>query len=331
MPSARYGSPLRLMWLLLGLIYLFPGLWKFVLAGSAWVFGDQLRDILFFMWFEQSGGWRATIVVDQHPLLYRAMAAAAITFELGFVCMVFTRWRRWLAVVGLGFHAGVYALMTIPFASLAACYLMLFDHSRWMTALSRRFRTWRSACWPVSHEPKNAGVAPYEAPLLFRTEERARAQWAVGLVLIGGNICMGCLGRDGWPFTVYPRFANSVLAPHVQKPLIVIHDEAGRETKVDHVSLREQLSATEMAALLAELRADVGIESRRRLLEVTLERWSASAVPLARALARACRITIRRAVYSTFPRDKGAAPIAVSDLGTFGVSPCGRTTETARE
>jgi hypothetical protein len=39
--SVAYGLPLRLAWVILGLVYLFPGLWKLSL-GTAWWTGDSL-------------------------------------------------------------------------------------------------------------------------------------------------------------------------------------------------------------------------------------------------------------------------------------------------
>ena len=49
-PSRRYGLPLRLTWLLIGVAYFFPGMWKIAGGGGDWIAGDILRQRLWDKW-----------------------------------------------------------------------------------------------------------------------------------------------------------------------------------------------------------------------------------------------------------------------------------------
>ena len=53
LPPARapeYGVPIRIAWLLLGMVFFFPGLWKLRTAGLGWITGDTLRNQMYWKW-----------------------------------------------------------------------------------------------------------------------------------------------------------------------------------------------------------------------------------------------------------------------------------------
>lgn len=121
-----YGLPLRLCWLLLGVIYLFPGVWKFLSAGWAWAFSDNVRNQLYEHW-SRLEDFVPIVPVDRWPLAYQLAGLATIIFELAFLPLLFTRWRRWLVAAGLVFHNMTWLFMRLSFATLQVCYVMLID------------------------------------------------------------------------------------------------------------------------------------------------------------------------------------------------------------
>ncbi len=129
-PSVAYSLPLRFAWILIGLIYFFPGFWKTWLGGYEWVAGDAVKYIMHGKWFDLSP-WTPLFRVDKNPLVYRAGGLATLLFELGFIFLVFFRRTRLLAALGgLAFHLQTYAFMGISFYPLMACYVVFFDWRR---------------------------------------------------------------------------------------------------------------------------------------------------------------------------------------------------------
>ena len=137
-PARVYGLPLCFVWLLIGMIYFFPGFWKAWERGYEWVAGDQLKFIMQTKWFDPDG-WSPPFRLDKYPLLYRFLGLGTILFELLFILFVFTPRTRLLAAVsGLGFHAGTYILMQISFYPLVVCYVVFFDWHRILRRVGRR-------------------------------------------------------------------------------------------------------------------------------------------------------------------------------------------------
>ena len=102
--SLSYAIPLRLVWLLIGVLYFFPGFWKFVISGTDWALSENLKFKLYSKWFVL-GGWEPFFRVDQYPFLYKSGAVATILFELGFIfALLFPTTRIIFAVWGISFH-----------------------------------------------------------------------------------------------------------------------------------------------------------------------------------------------------------------------------------
>jgi len=125
--SRAYALPLRLVWLLIGVMYFFPGFWKWWSAGIDWALSDNLRFIMYTRWTEV-GDWTPFFRIDRYPLLYQAGAAGTIAFELSFIFLIFFPRLRLLAVAqALAFHTMTRVLMQIWFDSLVRCYVAFFD------------------------------------------------------------------------------------------------------------------------------------------------------------------------------------------------------------
>jgi predicted DCC family thiol-disulfide oxidoreductase YuxK len=136
-PSMAYAVPLRFVWLLVGLIYVFPGFWKLWSSGFDWAFSDNLSLQMHAKWLEY-GDWTPFFRLDQHPLLSQAAAFLTIVFEISFVFLIFFPRVRLLAPLGgLLFHTLTYVFMVI-FFNVTAVYVAFVDWS----ALSMRLGRW---------------------------------------------------------------------------------------------------------------------------------------------------------------------------------------------
>src|SRR5262249_24368402 len=136
-PSMAYALPLRFVWLLVGLIYFFPGFWKLWSSGFDWAFSDNLSLQMHAKWLEY-GDWTPFFRLDHHPLLSQAAAFLTIVFEISFVFLIFFPRVRLLAPLGgFLFHTLTYVFMVI-FFNVTAVYVAFVDWS----ALSMRLGRW---------------------------------------------------------------------------------------------------------------------------------------------------------------------------------------------
>ena len=215
-PSRAYALPLRFAWLLIGVIYFFPGFWKVAFSGLDWALSDNLRFKMYASWINYAG-WTPLFRLDQYPLLYRLGALATIAFELLFIfAVLLPRWRRVAVIGGLLFHLATRAFMGIFFSSLVVCYVAFVDWHRIGVRLARRF--------VGARQPANAVRTAI-------SRRRTSATLAVGGVLLVVNGLCGFLLIDSWPFGVYPTFAT--MARPIA-PAVVLRVE-----KADGVVLRE--------------------------------------------------------------------------------------------
>ena len=137
-PSRRYGLPLRLTWLLIGVAYFFPGIWKIAGGGGDWIAGDILRQQLWNKWV-LLGGWTPLLRLDLFPLGYHIMGAGTLLFETLFiVAVLFPRVRPFAAVSGLSFHAGIQYFMRIFFWTLMIAYVTFVDWFRLFRSVGKR-------------------------------------------------------------------------------------------------------------------------------------------------------------------------------------------------
>lgn len=130
-----YALPLRFVWLLMGLVYFFPGFWKAWRAGARWALSDNLRLTMYQKWTE-FGDWAPAFRIDHYPVLYQAAGAATILFELSFLLLILFPLGRAVALVGgLAFHQMTNAFMRISFWHLQPMYVSFVDWAglgRWL-------------------------------------------------------------------------------------------------------------------------------------------------------------------------------------------------------
>ena len=130
--------PLQLVHAYLALIYLDAGLEK-LLRNPGWWQGDTLRQAIAatHLYWPLPWGWE----LAQSPRLAMAASSAVLAWELTFWASV--RWRRLavpMALFGLAFHAGTWALMDIAYLKYHGWAFAVILVPAWMGGSCRRGR-----------------------------------------------------------------------------------------------------------------------------------------------------------------------------------------------
>ncbi len=135
--SRAYALPLRLVWLTIGVLYFFPGFWKFWHSGFDWAFSENFKYQLHLKWMQRD--WVSPLRIDHLPILYMPAALATLVWEMGFLpAMFFPRLRMLGAVVGAMFHVSTRILMHISFWTLQTSYLSFFNWDAIFRRLGRK-------------------------------------------------------------------------------------------------------------------------------------------------------------------------------------------------
>ncbi|MES1206101.1 MAG: HTTM domain-containing protein [Pseudomonadota bacterium] len=212
----EYAAPLWTVRLLLGAVYLFPGVHKLATSGVGWASSDNLRHQLYWKWAQH--GVLPAFRIDHHAWLLQAAGIGVLVFELSFVfLMLFRRTRPVAALAGLAFHLASQAIFLIPFASLWLCYVALVDPR----PLGRYLATGGRPADPIVPLP------PASRPL-------ALPSVIVGALLLVGATVQGVRGQTrAYPFAAYPTFDR---APPTDMPdlTMVTVDESGARVEIPH-------------------------------------------------------------------------------------------------
>jgi len=246
--SAEYSIPLRLMWILMGVIYFFPGLGKLWSAGMHWAFSDNLKYRLYAKWYEHD--WQLPILrIDEWPVLLQVGGLFTIIFELLFIVMIFNDRTRYLAVVGgLLFHFSTKVFMFISFMSLQVCYVFLID---WYSLYRRIFPN-------KENDESTLGVAPHGLLPL------KSLPFLVGVFFIFINSVCGVLRIDTWPFGYYPVFSG-IKNSEIHSIQLVAHRSDGSSIVFDEANFRRKYSPERVRGLLRKLLREEGEQSERRV------------------------------------------------------------------
>ncbi len=261
-PARAYALPIRLMWLLIGVAYFFPG-WYKLRAGPRWVTSDNLQLLMYESWRHHHV--LPALRIDLYPWLCHAAAAGIIFFELGFIFLILPRRTRpFAALGGLLFHASTAYFMRIYFVELMLCYVVFVD---WQ-ALALRLR-------PDPPQRQPAAPTPDWRPSAL-----------VGSVLLALGVLCGAWGIYSWPFSVYPRFD----AVHTQPITTKL------EASLENASGRTRLRLPLRGAMLRHIaRLPEGEERDRRMRALAeLARGVAPLQP-------GDRVRIDAVTYSTLP------------------------------
>ncbi|HXH18542.1 MAG TPA: hypothetical protein VNJ07_05615, partial [Chitinophagales bacterium] len=192
--SARYGFPIKIAILLLGLIYFFPGFWKLWGAGFDWIFKCNMQYQMYVRW-SALNDWLPFFRLDNYPVLIVLCSIFVIAFEISFIFLAIRpAYRLWLILGGLIMHTGIFLFMKISFFALMLAYPVLVD-------------------WEMIYKKLRNGRAKQAAKdeINFKWKE---IKWLILLsaVLLGGNIIAGIAKVKSYPFACYPTF--DYMVPH---------------------------------------------------------------------------------------------------------------------
>lgn len=221
--ARAYALPLRCVWLFLGLIYFFPGLWKYVISGPQWFLSDNLRSRMLLQQFIREG-WEPLVHMEQFPILCQLGGLTTILLEIGFVLLIFLpRWRYVAAATALSFHFLVRHTLGISFWPIQMFYISFVDWYgiwNWMTG-----RTTRSTADPslATEEPNTAPDTASNSATTY-----PKAVVAVAAIVLVVNTLCGFTLLDSWPFGVYPTFAR-VIGPSFQSLSFAPVNKDGQE------------------------------------------------------------------------------------------------------
>jgi hypothetical protein len=175
-PSTAYTLPIRLSWLLLGSIYLFPGLWKLWNNGDLWLNGQRLYWELMDEWGQRKN-FDPPLRIDQQPTLLKLLGASTLIFEIGIFFAIFNRYTRIAAALAaVAFHVGVRLFLGIKYYAYVPLVLLI------------DFPTFGA----------------YKAAL-----PQARSMLAsaiVGCTLLALQAFVGLAQIDTWPVALHPKF-----------------------------------------------------------------------------------------------------------------------------
>lgn len=209
-PSTSYAVPVRFCWLLVGTMYLFPGLWKLWETGDQWFDGSKLAIEMLDKW-AQLPDFTPTYRFDRVRPLLIVLGAWTIVLEVGFFFMLFTRPTRVAAAlfassfhIGIGFTLGIWFSPFVPLILLADVP-EIFE----MRPLRPLLQFANNA---VALLPKFLGASP-EGADTRRSPRWSAASTLVGSVWLGGMFIAGLGPVDTWPIAIYPRFADRKSAP----------------------------------------------------------------------------------------------------------------------
>ena len=224
--SRAHGLAVRLAWIVIGLVFLFPGVHKLAEQGLGWALSDNLRNQMWWKW-TQDPSLLPALRIDRHPWALHTLGLLTIAFELSFLPLVLAPRTRAIAVLGAClFHAGTQYFMGIEFSVLWATYTMFVP---WQALLDRA-RPLR-APGPV---PSPAARRQQGSP-----DPALRVLAATSVPLFAGIAIFGAMGAmQAYPFACYPTFQWA--APdHMPALELVAIDHEGRERTFERASFQE--------------------------------------------------------------------------------------------
>lgn len=181
-PNYEYGLPLKLIWVLLGIIYFFSAIGKLSDLGLYWALSDNAVRQIQVEWITnyQHIPW---IRIDHYPLFIKASSFAALILEISFPFLIFHRQLRKIAILGgLSLHFFATYFMHLSMLNLQVIYFSFINLFRQNTVDS----------------------------LKFTIDSNFKKVLYIGLVMIVINFVYGALRIDSWPFSAYPSHSAKI-------------------------------------------------------------------------------------------------------------------------
>jgi hypothetical protein len=200
-PHVAYAIPIRFSWLLLGTMYLFPGLWKLWESGDLWMLGIKVRLVLLDKWSETYAAL-PHLRIDQSPMLLALFGMGTLVLEIGFSCALFRRKTRVIAgLLAASFHIGIGLSMDIWFDFWWPLIVLLE-----FPEVLRVFRVGPLAARIDAGKERQWPLGPVTAPNAILPRDSGASAFVVGAALLFAMSVAGLAPVDSWPIAVYPRF-----------------------------------------------------------------------------------------------------------------------------
>ena len=279
---------LRAAWLLLGLVYLAPGLAKLQQEVTAGWTGDNLRRIFWHEWFYRrlyDPSFRMPPRVDAlGPPVFELLGLGVIVFEVAFIGLVLVRpVRPALAVAGLAFHAGSGVLINIWFRHLVPAYVCLVDWSALGRSATGWLRRGERAAGAAAREPVAASLP---APLRLGSAFLIFSQLAISGLMLAQDVAGRTLPsghpvtrgfaaltslRPVWPFDMYPAFTGRAPADvNLWEARTILAN--GTEIRISPRAYQRALGSTARAGIVARALHDERDPERHRERSLQLAR-----------------------------------------------------------
>lgn len=225
----NYSLPIILIWILMGLIYFFPGFWKMWSNGLDWCLTDNVRNQFYFKWLHLGGGWNSWTPffrIDHYPVLYKASGLFTILFELSFLPLILNKTTRKFGILmGLFFHVGTLIFMKIFFIVLVLSYLT--------------FVNWNKI--PFLKEKGNlSSLSP-------SNKSHKTVKW-IGVGLILCCVIFGFGKWNSWPFTVYPTF-DSIVEVETNHLVFIGTETNGKKKELSNKAFYKEYSSERYSAI----------------------------------------------------------------------------------
>jgi hypothetical protein len=126
-PSVRYGWPIRTAMVVVAGGYLFSGINKLVFSGPAWVFGNNIRWVMYGISDENARPIGPALFVASHPLVAHLAAAATVLTEIGFPLCLWKPRAAWFFVpAAVLMHLGIGLTMHLDYSAWALTAVVVF-------------------------------------------------------------------------------------------------------------------------------------------------------------------------------------------------------------
>lgn len=268
--SSIYTTPVRCCWLLVGTVYLFPGVWKLWLSGDLWMSGYQLLGQLYDKWGPLQN-FEPPMRIDRHPLLLAMLGTGTLLFEIGFIFALFNPYTRIVAAFSaVSFHLGVAYFLDIHFHALFPLVLLLDFPQLWQRLRARLPATWRERMearqvTATANSSSPPGSMPRSRWLPGR---RALPAFTVGMVLFAAQLITGFGRINTWPVSVHPTFSGRQreIATRVSRVALVLEPAGGAPAHELPESAISELGSGRLAKLIKKIKR---VSSRERDLRET--------------------------------------------------------------
>ena len=327
--SVVYALPLRFIWLLIGITYFFPGLWKFLRSPWHWAWSDNLKYLMYLQWYKL-GGWLPFFRLDSHPLMYKMCGLGIILFELSFVFLIFFPVLRPIAAIsGILFHTMNGLFMQLSFVSLQICYVSfinwagffakigkwIFKESltvrydgksksyRWMVAVLAKFDIFQRIV--LSDQ-----IQPLKRPLI---DQQLLKFTGIALLLV--NSVFGFRETmSGWPFACYPTFSKRLTTAMIS----TVTSYGVMDNKEEAISLdvlKRHMHYERFSSMMDGILAIPDKVQRRSKLKILISVMKKEEIDL----RNYSKIRFYKTTYSTQPEKANDPPISRKLLAEFDI------------